>query len=174
MQICVGSPKNQIKYSQRKLLTLVNMGHQITAIVTALPIDEDQARAFDLPVFIENGYAIVGLDVAHTDYWADKLHLQDADDASEISLDCQTTHYFAKKLGITKFAIIYTDYLGGIGDQFAVVYERGRVILPTAASAINLALRLIGVTCLPGLDEFDSMNLAKYRHFDQYFEQYWV
>ena len=150
-----------------------NMGHQITAIVTALPIDERKAQEFDLPVLIENGYAIVGLDVAHTDYWTDRLNFPDDDDDRQIILDCLITHYFARALGITRYAIIHTDYLGGVGEQFAVVYEDDRAIMATAAGAINLALRLIGVKCLPGLDEFDSLNLAKYRHFDRYFEKYW-
>ncbi len=149
------------------------MGHQITAIVTALPIDQHKALKFDLPVFSENGYAIVGLDVAHTDYWTDRLNFPDDDEDREIILDCQLTHYFAQELSINKYAIIHTDYLGGIGEQFAVVYDRDRVIMATTAGAIDLALRLIGVKCLPGLDEFDSINLAKYRHFDRYFEKYW-
>ncbi len=149
------------------------MGHQITAIVTAQSIDEDRAREFDLPVFVEHGYTIVGLDVAHTDYWTDRLNLPYTDDNSAIILDCQTTHYFARQLDIKRYAIIHTDYLGGIGDQFAVVYEADRVVMTTTAGGINQALRTIGVKCSPGLDEFDSINLAKYRHFDQYFEKYW-
>jgi hypothetical protein len=149
------------------------MGHQITAIVTGLPIDEHKAQEFDLPVFIENGYRIIGLDVAHTDYWTERLNFQYIDDDVEIPLDCETTHYFAEELGISKYAIIHTDYLGGIGDQFAAVYEHGCVAMAAEADGINRALRLIGVKCLPGLDEFDSINLSRYRHFDRHFEKYW-
>jgi hypothetical protein len=149
------------------------MGHQITAIVTGLPIDEQKAQEFDLPVFIENGYRIIGLDVAHTDYWTERLNFQYIDDDVEIPLDCETTHYFAEELGISKYAIIHTDYLGGVGDQFAAVYEHGCVVMAAEADGINRALRLIGVKCLPGLDEFDSINLSRYRHFDRHFEKYW-
>jgi hypothetical protein len=149
------------------------MGHQITAIVTANPIDELKAREFDLPVFIEHGYRIIGLDVAHTDYWTEKLDFQYIDDDVEIPLDCETTHYFADELGISKYAIIHTDYMGGIGDQFAAVYEHGCVVMATRSGGINHALHTIGVQCLPGMDEFDSLNLSKYRHFDRYFEKYW-
>jgi hypothetical protein len=39
------------------------MGHNITAIITKAGIDEKKAMEFDLPVFIENGYAIIALDV---------------------------------------------------------------------------------------------------------------
>jgi hypothetical protein len=39
--------------------------------------------------------------------------------------------------------------------------------------SINKALHLIGVVPLKGLDEFDTINLSKYRHFVDLYEKYW-
>lgn len=66
----------------------------------------------------------------------------------------------------TKFAYIETDYFGGVGTQGGVLYENSRVAIEprSGAGTINLILRELGVACVPGKDEFDSLNLGKYRH----------
>jgi hypothetical protein len=148
-----------------------DMGHQISAIITKLPIDMDAAAPFDLPVFIENGFAIIALDPEHVDYWQKQLHIPDTYD-EEIVLDCAITHYFAKHLGVSQYAIIETNYSGGTGTQVAVVYHHQQVIMPTTQGGINAALVVLGVQRSTTIDEFDTIRLGKYRNFWGYFEKY--
>jgi hypothetical protein len=148
------------------------MGHHITAIITKLPMNNTAAIALDLPVFIENNYAIIGLDAAHSDYWQQKLKLPNAAER-EILLDCATTQYFAQQIGAVRYAIIETDYFGGVGTQAAVVYENKQVIMPTKQGGINTALAVLGVQRSTDKDEFDTIQLGKYRDFSDYFEKYW-
>lgn len=66
----------------------------------------------------------------------------------------------------TKLAYVETDYFGGVGTQAGVLYENGRISIEpcSGAGTINLLLKELGVWCVPGKDEFDSLNLVKYRH----------
>jgi len=91
------------------------------------------------------------------------------------------THSIAEQIGAKRYAIINTDYVGGIGSQAAVVYDHGNVSMETQAGGhgvINKALRMLGVERVPGgerltgYDEFDSIGLGKYRDFDDYFVKY--
>ncbi len=77
-------------------------------------------------------------------------------------MDTTCTHFFVKELGLTKFAIIFTDYFGGIGEQIAVVYENGKQIMVPTTDGINAALEMLGVQKNGKKDEFDSINLRKY------------
>ena len=65
----------------------------------------------------------------------------------------------------TKLACIETDYFGGSGTQWGVLYEDGtlRIGPIRGEGAINTLLRELGVWRAPGRDEFDSLNLQKYR-----------
>jgi hypothetical protein len=147
------------------------MGHHISAIIAKLPINSAAAEQFDSPVFTENGFAIIALDAEHTDYWQQRLHLVDRQER-EIILDCAVTHYFARHIGISRYAIIETDYTGGIGTQAAIVYDNQRVVMPTTQGGINAALALLGVERSASRDEFDTIRLGAYRDFWGYFEKY--
>ena len=146
------------------------MGHYITAIITKEQFDHTVADKYDLPIFKENGYYIIALNESHSDFWAEKLSIVDDED-NEIILDCGTTHYFCKTLDLNCYAVINTDYFGGIGAQKANVYRYGKRILNLVS--INKALRNLGVIADRNKDEFDTLNLSKYRHFDECFEKYW-
>ena len=150
------------------------MGHQICALVAKVPINKESAKEFGLSVYEENGFAIVGIDSAHSDYWADKLGLQYNSD-SEIRLDCPVTHIMAKKVIIGEYALIETEYFGGAGNQKAGVFEEGevRVNVQSGEGAINECLRTIGVRAKHGSDEFDTINLAGYRSFEDEYEEYY-
>lgn len=79
-----------------------------------------------------------------------------------------------------QLAFIETDYFGGIGQQHAVVWDRGRVVLgpltsettwtgqdviqpPASEEAINQVLRYMGVWTRGGQDEFDTLGLGEFR-----------
>lgn len=148
------------------------MGYQISALITQTPIDLAAVESFDLPVFIECDYAIVPLDPAHNDYWHERIGIVDTV-GSKISLDTAFTHYIAERIGAIRYAVIETDYHGGSGSQIAAVYENERLIMPATCGGINSALKLIGVRSAAGSDEFDTINLGKYRDFSDYFRRYY-
>ena len=150
------------------------MGHQITALVAPAPVDSAAAREFDLAVFEYAGFAVVGLDAAHCDYWTGELGLKDGEYVGDlIVLNCSVTHFFASHLGMSRYALINTNYFGGVGNQFAGTFERGKEVLPIVEGGINQALRNIGVRARSGMDEFDTIGLGRYRSFEQLFEKYW-
>jgi hypothetical protein len=147
------------------------MGHRISALIAKSPIMEDVAEKYDFPVFPEGDFVIIGLYPSHADYWDEKLGFK-YEKVSDILMDTKCTHFLAKELGLSKFAIIFTDYFGGIGYQLAAVYEGGKQTMPPTKNGINKALKILGVYKSDSKDEFDSINLGKYRDFDDYFEKY--
>lgn len=62
-------------------------------------------------------------------------------------------------------AYIETDYFGGTGTQSGILFKNGRVIIePTQKeNIINIILHELGVYREDGKDEFDSIELGKYR-----------
>lgn len=67
-------------------------------------------------------------------------------------------------------AYITTDYFGGFGDQTAQVFDCGKKIYDysvpgsmNTSDSIDEALKLMGVVCVDGYDEFDTIGLGKYR-----------
>ena len=63
-------------------------------------------------------------------------------------------------------AYVETDYFGGAGEQAACVWSRGqRVLRPRRArgGTVNAALRLLGVQACGLQDEFDAVDLGRYR-----------
>ncbi|GAB2493611.1 hypothetical protein [Nocardiopsis aegyptia] len=69
-------------------------------------------------------------------------------------------------------AYLEAEYFGGAGEQHAQVWDGGRVVLgpslmeepvPSGASPISLALRRLGVDRGEHVDEFDAVDLGRYR-----------
>ena len=79
----------------------------------------------------------------------------------------------------TPVAYITTYYFGGQGGQDALVWDKGSLrFSPTEQgynqgwpnSPISQALRMIGVVTEKGMDEFDTVNLGKYRETHKWAE----
>ena len=147
------------------------MGHQISALIAKAPIDTEAARQFDLPVIIQNDFAIVGLDAAHSDHWSEELGLENTD-FSEMILDRPVTHEFALRLGMERYALIETDYFGGAGEQCAAVYHGSTIEMAATMGGINAALKLLGVKRRFNMDEFDTIGLGRHRSFGDQFQKY--
>ena len=88
-------------------------------------------------------------------------------------LDTATKEYLQNIKPSGKFIYIETDYYGGRGSQAAGIFEDG-ILLDVYNSegktdgAINTALRFIGVIKEPDADEFETLNLHKYRHMPDF------
>ena len=63
-------------------------------------------------------------------------------------------------------AYVEAEFFGGVGGQSAVVWAGGEQLLaPThEPEAINIALRLLGVSRGTSHDEFDAIGLPRHRH----------
>ncbi|MEM6447469.1 MAG: hypothetical protein AAF704_13035 [Cyanobacteria bacterium P01_D01_bin.123] len=149
------------------------MGHSIVALVSKEPIQEKKAMELDLPIFPSSQYVIVGLAAPHCDLWAEKASICFGSESTPITLDSPITHYFAKELGLKKYLLLQTNYLDGIGEQYAALFEEGRLMeYSESANAINEMLRL-GVAKGSARDEFEAIGLHRHRSFDESFESYW-
>ena len=160
------------------------MPHAIVAIVTKDKIDQEKAASFDLVVRSENNFTIIGLDGCHSEYWAKEYGIYDEcgdyfghPDGVFINI----TLRLATEIGITKFALIATDYFGGEGVQAGRVFENEKEVFLEGYStknilftgiSINEALSYIGVKKGKRTDEFDAINLSKYRSFDGAYTKY--
>ncbi|WP_038165299.1 hypothetical protein [Verrucomicrobium sp. BvORR106] len=69
-------------------------------------------------------------------------------------------------------AYVEADFFGGVGGQGAVVWARGEEVLaPTHdAKAINIALRLLGVSRGTAHDEFEAVGLPRHRDTDDWLD----
>ncbi|MEL7487105.1 MAG: hypothetical protein AAGJ87_07820 [Pseudomonadota bacterium] len=148
------------------------MGHHISAIITKQNINQKEAEILDLPIITECYATIIPLNSHHCDHWLAALNISNEHFSSMVG-DSSITHIFAKRLGITKFAIVETEYFGGVGEQCAALYENGARLLDPETTNINTALKALGVERRSGKDEFDTINLGAYRFFDDLFEKYW-
>lgn len=67
---------------------------------------------------------------------------------------------------LSKAVYVQTDYFGGAGTQSAAFSRKGKVsfeVYESWGNPIDKALKMLGVKCDEGKDEFDSINLGKYR-----------
>jgi hypothetical protein len=69
------------------------------------------------------------------------------------------------------FAVIATEYFGGVGSQGAGVY-RGVELASYEITTINEALRYLGVKAQEGCDEFDTVGLGGHRSMPDYLGKY--
>jgi hypothetical protein len=152
------------------------MGHRISAVVLKGRFDEKLAGVFDLkPIRLSGELTMFPLSAAYADHWSDKLGISGFVDDVPL-LNCNAVHHMVRYIAPEAlFAVIETDYFGGRGTQSAAVYRGKVVVLPPESSSggpINKALRLLGVTARKGADEFDTVGLGTYRHFDDVLESY--
>ena len=68
----------------------------------------------------------------------------------------------------TPFGYVETEYFGGVGEQCGAVWFGGGVLVaPQQADRIvNTVLRTLGVVRALGKDEWDTVDLARYRSTD--------
>lgn len=157
------------------------MAHNISAVLLKGAYDESTADGFDLKPVVLNPtrYRITcfPLSAEYCDHWSVKLKI-DGDRAEEPLLNANVVHHMILAIADEPlFAVIETDYFGGIGTQCAAVYRgREEVMVPRSSEggSINKALGLLGVCPERGLDEFDTVGLGQYRSFDETFKAYWA
>jgi len=69
-------------------------------------------------------------------------------------------------------AYVEAEFFGGVGGQGAAVWARGEQLLaPThTTDAINIALRLLGISRGTAHDEFEAVGLPRHRHTNDWLD----
>lgn len=137
------------------------MGHHISAIIGSKDIDVDKLKEFGLAAAFESDLILIILDSDATEILGEILDKSVESISDKIEWECELTCYIANVIGLRSFAIIETNYFGGIGEQAASYFENGTKTLDNVD--INEALAKLGVNRKGDLDEFDSINLGDYR-----------
>ena len=91
----------------------------------------------------------------------------DREISGELTYLTEAIHQFLQESSRqSRLAYIETDYTGGYGSQAGVLYENGRMTAAprSGEGTANQLLHQLGVSCSRGQDEFDSLELYKYRH----------
>lgn len=155
------------------------MPHNITALILKGKYDKEIAikydligkdLGFDLTLFhVSLNYAsywqfMLGvkgfLESAKPQYWTIPTELVLAELMKKISAYSEID-----------FAIISTDYFGGIGSQFASVYKN-ETLVGRKITTINQALAYLGVMRKNELDEFDTVGLVNIRSQPDILDKY--
>lgn len=154
------------------------MGHAICAVLLKGPFDAQLAERYDLfGIALAPEITMFHIDHYYTACWQKQLNVQGN---LEGVVDCAMfpseaiVHILMAKVSGTLqpvFAVILTDYFGGVGQQWAQVYQGAAIVNPQIRS-INQALAQLGVVARPGMDEFDTVGLSNYRSQPEYLEQY--
>jgi hypothetical protein len=92
------------------------------------------------------------------------------DDGSSWSLPSKIERWAGRMSQRGDIGYVAAAYFGGSGNQFAVVWSGGQVVLGPLRQpdAINAALRRFGIRASGGQDEFDSLGLGRHRHTEEW------
>lgn len=160
------------------------MGHAISGVILNGTFDQEIASAYDLsPTRLTDTLTLFHLDHYFSACWSKMLGI------SAEALPDQPTHMIKGMVmfpcdrvlahlmqRITHrddplFAVIETNYFGGMGTQHALVFQ-GIQSVPDPTKSVNSALRLLGVKADPNRDEFDTVGLGKHRSNPDFLEKY--
>jgi hypothetical protein len=155
------------------------VGHNITAIVIADAFSTEVARALDLlAVPLTTPLTLFHIDHYYTAYWQAVRRC-----ATQLDVPSGFPGVFPREgvvvrlvaeltgLEAARFALIQTEYFGGVGEQWACAFT-GEHRETGAQATINDALRMLGVVRRGDLDEFDTINLGAHRSPPHYLERY--
>ena len=145
------------------------MGHCIRAVIGAresvrrLAEDWLKAQAVELP----QGFGMIFMTDDLLEDVGELLEVSDELPFSELENFTEEVKTLIERYSFrTKLAYIETEYFGGVGTQAGVLYENGRIAVEPSRGegVINILLRELGVWHYPDKDEFDMLELGKYRH----------
>ncbi|HMQ10443.1 MAG TPA: hypothetical protein PKC21_02610 [Oligoflexia bacterium] len=159
------------------------MGHHISAALLKGEFDQNKAREFDLnPIQLSKSITMFPLEANYCDFWSEKLNIFGSPSEHTYPLlNSNVVHHMMNTIASTPtFAIIETDYSGGVGDQAAAVYQGKEILMSPQRNkkkVINQAIKKLGVRVpfflrLFFVDEFQFLKLDQYRIFDEMFDKY--
>jgi hypothetical protein len=154
------------------------MGHNISAIILKSNYDKSKAERFDL--FGKD--LPFGLTLFHIDDYQTACWQYEMKTTGLLETSITENFIFPNEIAIAEvitiistdknplYALIKTDYFGGIGKQYASVY-RYKENIDLNAIKINEFLVHLGVIKDRQLDEFDTIGLDKIRSQPDIFEK---
>jgi hypothetical protein len=156
------------------------MPHAISAIILQGDFDSEVAKSYDL-LSINLDFELTMFPITHyyTACWSKKIDVPGVLPGKQpfnlLIFPCQlvVAHLMIKITNRAEplYAVIETDYFGGIGNQWALVYQ-GTYLVDENITQISPALKFLGVNHQNGLDEFDTIGLSKYRSMPEYLDKY--
>lgn len=155
------------------------MGHNISALIIAAPYDRALAESYGLIERLAWQHVTV-FPISHywSGYWQVKrgnvdgqLHRPPGSHLLPTEGSCRAIAREITGLPAPRFAVIFTDYFGGNGEQVAVAYE-GERLIGGDNPRVNTVLRELGVVRADGLDEWDTIGLADFRHDPDHLERF--
>lgn len=155
------------------------MSHSITALLCQGQIDSNAAEKYDLRVVELTGdLFLFHIDHYYTACWQKMEGLEGMLPGPPTLPTIFPTEIVTLQIAQAllnreepEFAIIYTDYFGGVGEQWAQVYQGTQLADPHIYS-INDALKFMGIVAASGRDEFDTVGLQRIRENPEYLEKY--
>lgn len=148
------------------------MGHRINAVIgkraDVIGIADDwvRARLIELP----QGFAMVPMTIRLLEDVEELMEPSGIEDCYGLDgLDGAVICLLEQYSFRTKLAYIETDYFGGYGIQGGVLYENGCEVIPprVGEGTVNALLKELGAWRKPNTDEFDCLELGKYRHTEE-------
>lgn len=148
------------------------MGHSIKAVigkrsdVQRLAEDWVHAKLIELP----QEFGMVPMTIRLLEDIEELMELSGSGFESELyGLDGSVVWLLENYSFHTKLAYIETDYFGGFGTQGGVLYENSRekIAPKTGNGTINILLKELGAWRKPDRDEFDCLELGKYRYIEE-------
>ncbi|MCE3225611.1 MAG: hypothetical protein K0S32_162 [Bacteroidetes bacterium] len=154
------------------------MGHHITAIVLKGPYNDLTASNYDL-IGISLGFDLTMFHINHyySACWQAKFGTKGFLDTGKRPLTFPNEMALYELVNeITEnenvhWAIIFTDYFGGVGDQHAAAFI-GTTNIDPKLFWINDSLKFLGVEKKNGLDEFDTVGLSQHRRSPDFLDKY--
>ncbi len=155
------------------------MGHNITAIILKGEYKESKSKAYDLiGIHLSFDLTMFPVNLYYSAYWQAKLGTKGMLDNNGVDYALYPIEMaiseLVNRISIDQapiYTVLATDYFGGIGNQYVNVYKNDLLVDP-GITTINQALAFMGVDCINGMDEFDSVGLSKYRSEPGYLEKY--
>ena len=156
------------------------MPHSITAVVLKGGFDAKKAAQFDLfGVPLGFGLTLFHIDHYYSACWQHQLQTSGCLDltnkSGNVIVPSEIVIYeLLRRIAAAQppqFALLVTDYFGGVGSQYANVFH-GPVNADPGVLRISPALRHLGVPAAPGQDEFDTVGLSRIRSQPDWLEKY--
>lgn len=155
------------------------MGHNITALILKDEYDKTVAESFGLSgtklPFLLTLFHINHYQTACWQFELETVGLLETSISDNFSFPTEIAiAEVIKKISKNEnplYAIIQTDYFGGMGNQYASVYKY-KDNIDKNAKTINQVLIHLGVRSNGKLDEFDTIGLDKIRSQPDIFDKY--
>ncbi len=156
------------------------MGHQLSAVILKGGYDDAIAEQYDLRAIpLGVGLTMFPIDHYFTACWSKLLgvegSLRTPTNFDDLIFPCdRVVSELMTRVTLRSdpvFAIIATEYFGGMGSQGAAVYC-GTELVSNEITTINQALGYLGVVAQGDCDEFDTVGLDRHRSMPEYISKY--